>query len=149
MIDVAAYALLKRGIATSGATSNQISDAKIENGHLILILNDGSTIDCGALPTIEIDDTTISPETTWSSEQIVRYHTENTVPGALDEAKVREIALEVAEDAISEMMPSTIIGGAAIDLINGGVADFEEPDILYGMDADEEPVGVDITLDGE
>lgn len=146
MIDVAAYALLKRGISTSGATSNTIADARIENGHLLLILTDGTTIDCGALPAAGIDDATVSSETTWSSEQIVRYH---TAGGGLSESEVRAIALEVAEDAISELMPSTIIGGEPISYINGGEANSEETDIIYGMDADEEPVGVDITLEGE
>ena len=84
MIDVAAYALLKRGISTSGVSSSQITDAKIENEHLILILSDGSTIDCGTLPAAGIDDATTSPDTTWSSNKIVDYVENNVIPPQYD-----------------------------------------------------------------
>lgn len=72
MIDVAAYALLKRGITTAGSTA-PIVDAKIENGELILIMSDGNIINAGKLPTGNIDDTVISPDSTWSSEKVVNY----------------------------------------------------------------------------
>lgn len=84
MIDVAAYALLKRGISTSGTTSSEIADAKIENGHLILVLKDGSTIDCGALPAAGIDDESVSTDTTWSSariEEAIEAKTYNLIQG--------------------------------------------------------------------
>ena len=77
MIDVAAYALLKRGITTSGATTNQITSAEMRDGHLILILSNGEELDCGILPTAEIKDDSISENTTWSSAQIAEYHNEN------------------------------------------------------------------------
>lgn len=142
MIDVAAYALLKRGITAAGSTTPGvgITDAKIENGHLILIMSDGSTIDAGLLPTgAGIDDSVVSTETTWSSAKIEEYHTQHV------EIRAAEIAQEVAERALSEFVPELISGGTAentIEYIEGGSAADVEPDVLYGMDADEEPVGV-------
>ena len=88
MIDVAAYALLKRGITTSGATTNQIAGATIRDGHLILILSTGEEVDCGALPTAEINDNLISENTTWSSAQIAEYHSEN-MPNILNGGNAR------------------------------------------------------------
>jgi hypothetical protein len=75
MIDVAAYALLKRGITTAGSTTPGVSiaDAKIENGELILIMSDGNIINAGKLPTGDINDTIVSPDSTWSSEKVVIY----------------------------------------------------------------------------
>ena len=61
-----------------------VSIFKIENGHLILILSDGSTIDCGALPAAGIDDATTSPDTTWSSNKIVDYVENNVIPPQYD-----------------------------------------------------------------
>ena len=142
MLDVAAYALLKRGITTAGGTTGAtITDARIEDGHLILIMSDGTTIDAGALPTgnAAIDDSVVSTETTWSSARIEEYHTTHV------EVRAAEIALEVAERALSEFVPELISGGTAengIQLIEGGGAAFDEKDVLYGMDADEEPIGV-------
>lgn len=140
MIDVAAYALLKRGITTAGSTT-PIVDAKIENGHLILIMGDGSTIDVGPLPTgAGIDDSVISTETTWSSAKIEEYHTSHV------ETRAAEIAQEVTERALSEFVPELITGGTAkntIEYIEGGSAANTESNVLYGMDADEEPVGVE------
>ena len=141
MIDVAAYALLKRGITTAGTgTGATITDAKIENGELILIMSDGTTINAGKLPTgAGIDDSVVSTETTWSSAKIEEYHNSHV------EIRAAEIAQEVAERALSEFVPELINGGSAengIELIEGGSASFDEDDILYGMDADEEPVGV-------
>lgn len=113
MIDVAAYALLKRGITTAGSTTPGvgIADAKIENGHLILIMSDGSTIDAGALPAAGIDDATTSTDTTWSSAQIVKYHEENV--SKFDEVRTTEIAQEVVKRALDEYVPKLIIGGSA------------------------------------
>ena len=113
MIDVAAYALLKRGITTAGSTTPGVGivDAKIENGHLILIMSDGSTIDAGALPAAGIDDATTSTDTTWSSAQIVKYHEENV--SKFDEARTTEIAQEVVKRALDEYVPKFIIGGSA------------------------------------
>lgn len=113
MIDVAAYALLKRGITTAGSTTPGVGivDAKIENGHLILIMSDGSTIDAGALPAAGIDDATTSTDTTWSSAQIVKYHEENV--SKFDEARTTEIAQEVVKRALDEFVPKLIIGGSA------------------------------------
>ena len=146
MIDVAAYALLKRGITTAGTgTGATITDAKIENGELILIMSDGTTVNAGKLPTGNIDDSIVSTETTWSSEKIVE-HT------ALNEERIAEIALEVTERALSEFVPDLITGGNAtnsIEFIEGGSAFYNEDDVLYGMDADEEPVGVDFKLEEE
>ena len=146
MIDVAAYALLKRGITTAGTgTGATITDAKIENGELILIMSDGTTVNAGKLPTGNIDDSIVSTETTWSSEKIVE-HTN------LNEKRIAEIALEVTERALSEFVPDLITGGNAIDsiaYIEGGAAADNEDDVLYGMDADEEPVGVDIIFEEE
>lgn len=145
MIDVAAYALLKRGITAAGSTTPGVSitDAKIENGHLILIMSDGSTIDAGALPAAGIDDTTTSTDTTWSSAQIVKYHEENI--SKLDEVRAAEIAQEVVERALSEFVPEFIVGGSAesaYEYIEGGAAANAEKDVLYSMDADGEPIGV-------
>ena len=146
MIDVAAYALLKRGITTAGTgTGATITDAKIENGELILIMSDGTTVNAGKLPAGGIDDSIVSTETTWSSEKIVE-HT------ALNEERIAEIALEVTERALSEFVPDLITGGNAtnsIEFIEGGSAFYNEDDVLYGMDADEEPVGVDFKLEEE
>lgn len=146
MIDVAAYALLKRGITTAGTgTGATITDAKIENGELILIMSDGTTVNAGKLPTGGIDDSIVSTETTWSSEKIVE-HT------ALNEERIAEIALDVTERALSEFVPELITGGNAtnsIEFIEGGSAFYNEDDVLYGMDADEEPVGVDFKLEEE
>ena len=140
MIDVAAYALLKRGITTAGTgTGATITDAKIENGELILIMSDGTTVNAGKLPTGGIDDSIVSTETTWSSAKIEEYHNSHV------ETRAAEIAQEVAERALSEFVPELINGGSAengIELIEGGGATFDEDDVLYGMDADEEPVGV-------
>lgn len=145
MIDVAAYALLKRGISTAGTgTGATITDAKIENGELILIMSDGTTVNAGKLPA-GIDDSIVSTETTWSSEKIVE-HT------ALNEQRIAEIALEVTGRALSEFVPDLITGGNAIDsiaYIEGGAAADNEDDVLYGMDADEEPVGVDFKFEEE
>lgn len=146
MIDVAAYALLKRGITTAGTgTGATITDAKIENGELILIMSDGTTVNAGKLPTGGIDDSIVSTETTWSSEKIVE-HT------ALNEERIAEIALDVTERALSEFVPELITGGNAantIEFIEGGSAFYNEDDVLYGMDADEEPVGVDFKFEEE
>lgn len=146
MIDVAAYALLKRGITTAGTgTGATITDAKIENGELILIMSDGTTVNAGKLPAGGIDDSVVSTETTWSSAKIVE-HTN------LNEKRIAEIALEVTERALSEFVPDLITGGNAIDTIayiEGGAAADNEDDVLYGMDADEEPVGVDIVFEEE
>ena len=146
MIDVAAYALLKRGITTAGTgTGATITDAKIENGELILVMSDGTTVNAGKLPTGGIDDSIVSTETTWSSEKIVE-HT------ALNEERIAEIALEVTERALSEFVPDLITGGNAtnsIEFIEGGSAFYNEDDVLYGMDADEEPVGVDFKFEEE
>ena len=146
MIDVAAYALLKRGITTAGTgTGATITDAKIENGELILIMSDGTTVNAGKLPTGGIDDSIVSTETTWSSEKIVE-HT------ALNEERIAEIALDVTERALSEFVPELITGGNAtnsIEFIEGGSAFYNEDDVLYGMDADEEPVGVNFKLEEE
>jgi hypothetical protein len=147
MIDVAAYALLKRGITTAGTgTGTTITDAKIENGELILIMSDGTTVNAGKLPTgAGIDDSIVSTETTWSSEKIVE-HT------ALNEERIAEIALDVTERALSEFVPELITGGNAantIEFIEGGSAFYNEDDVLYGMDADEEPVGVDFKFEEE
>lgn len=86
MIDVAAYALLKRGITTAGSTTPGvgIADAKIENGELILIMTDGTTINAGKLPT-----------------------------GGLDEEEVRAIAHEVTTEQLTEFVPQHIVGGGA------------------------------------
>lgn len=80
MIDVAAYALLKRGITTADSTTPGVSitDAKIENGELILIMSDGNIINAGKLPAGDIDDTVISPDSTWSSEKVVNYVDDKT-----------------------------------------------------------------------
>ena len=146
MIDVAAYALLKRGITTAGTgTGATITDAKIENGELILIMSDGTTVNAGKLPTGGIDDSIVSTKTTWSSEKIVE-HT------ALNEERIAEIALDVTERALSEFVPELITGGNAtnsIEFIEGGSAFYNEDDVLYGMDADEEPVGVDFKFEEE
>lgn len=146
MIDVAAYALLKRGITTAGTgTGATITDAKIENGELILIMSDGTTVNAGKLPTGNIDDSIVSTETTWSSAKIVEHTT-------LNEERIAEIALEVTERALSEFVPDLITGGNAIDsiaYIEGGAAADNEDDVLYGMDADEEPVGVDFIFEEE
>ena len=146
MIDVAAYALLKRGITTAGTgTGATITDAKIENGELILIMSDGTTVNAGKLPAGNIDDSIVSTETTWSSEKIVE-HT------ALNEERIAEIALDVTERALSEFVPELITGGNAtnsIEFIEGGSAFYNEDDVLYGMDADEEPVGVDFKFEEE
>ena len=146
MIDVAAYALLKRGISTAGTgTGATITDAKIENGELILIMSDGTTVNAGKLPTGGIDDSIVSTETTWSSAKIVEHAT-------LNEERIAEIALEVTERALSEFVPELITGGNAansIEFIEGGGAFFNEDDVLYGMDADEEPVGVDFKFEEE
>lgn len=147
MIDVAAYALLKRGITTAGSTTGTtIADAKIENGHLILIMSDDSTIDVGLLPTgAGIDDSVVSTETTWSSAKIVE-HTN------LNEERIAEIALEVTERALSEFVPDLITGGNAVEsiaFIEGGAAADNEDDVLYGMDANEEPVGVEFRFKEE
>lgn len=146
MIDVAAYALLKRGITTAGTgTGATITDAKIENGELILIMSDGTTVNAGKLPAGNIDDSIVSTETTWSSEKIVEH-------AALNEERIAEIALDVTERALSKFVPELITGGNAantIEFIEGGSAFYDEDDVLYGMDADEEPVGVDIKLEEE
>lgn len=146
MIDVAAYALLKRGITTAGTgTGATITDAKIENGELILIMSDGTTVNAGKLPTGGIDDSVVSTETTWSSAKIVEHTT-------LNEERIAEIALDVTERALSEFVPELITGGNAtnsIEFIEGGSAFYNEDDVLYGMDADEEPIGVDIKLEEE
>ena len=147
MIDVAAYALLKRGISTAGTgTGATITDAKIENGELILIMSDGTTVNAGKLPTgAGIDDSIVSTETTWSSEKIVEHTT-------LNEDRIAEIALEVTERALSEFVPEFIVGGSALEsiaYIKGGAASNDEEDILYGMDADEEPVGVKFNFEEE
>ena len=127
MIDVAAYALLKRGITTAGSTTPGvgIADAKIENGHLILIMSDGSTIDAGALPAAGIDDATTSTDTTWSSAQIVKYHEENV--SKLDEARTAEIAQEVVKRALDEFVPKFIVGGSAESTYEN---------VLYSMNAE-------------
>lgn len=149
MLDVAAYALLKRGITAAGsATGATIADARIEDGHLILIMSDGTTIDAGALPvgSAAIDDSVVSTETTWSSARIEEYHTTHV------ETRAAEIALEVAERALSEFVPEFIYGGGAsmeIELIDGGIAAFNEKDTIYGMDADKEPVGVEFNFEEE
>ena len=147
MIDVAAYALLKRGITTAGTgTGTTITDAKIENGELILIMSDGTTVNAGKLPTGGIDDSIVSTETTWSSAKIEEYHTSHV------EVRAAEIAQEVAERALSEFVPELISGGNAenaIEFIEGGSAAFDEDDVLYGMDADEEPVGVKFDFEEE
>ena len=112
MIDVAAYALLKRGISTAGSTTPGviITDAKIENGHLILIMSDGTTIDTGLLPTgAGIDDSVVSTETTWSSNKIQEYHNAHV------EIRAAEIAQEVAERVLNESMPELITGGSAAE----------------------------------
>lgn len=147
MIDVAAYALLKRGITTAGTgTGATITDAKIENGELILIMSDGTTVNAGKLPTGGIDDSIVSTETTWSSAKIEEYHNSHV------EIRAAQIAQEVAERALSEFVPELINGGNAengIELIEGGGASFDEDDVLYGMDADEEPVGVKFKFEEE
>lgn len=142
MFDVAAYSLLKRGVEVAGGASGSvIVDARIENGELILITEDGKEINCGALPTggVQIDDANISTETTWSSARIVEYRDE------INEQQMRVIALDVTEKALSEFVPELIIGGnaeTALSYIVGGGASFNEDDTLEGMDADEEPIGV-------
>lgn len=86
MIDVAAYALLKRGITTAGTSTPGVTimDAKIENGELILIMTDGSTINAGALPT-----------------------------GGVSEEEVRVIAHEVTNEILVDYVPQHIVGGGA------------------------------------
>ena len=124
MIDVAAYALLKRGITAAGSTT-PIVDAKIENGHLILIMSDGNIIDAGALPAAGIDDATTSTDTTWSSAQIVKYHEENV--SKPDEARTAEIAQEVVKRALDEFVPKFIVGGSAESTYEN---------VLYSMNAE-------------
>ena len=102
MLDVAAYALLKRGITTAGTTTGAtITDARIEDGHLILIMSDGTTIDAGVLPTGTINNDNISNDTTWSSARIVEY----------------------IEETLKSKTPTNIVGGSA---------NFETNDILSG-----------------
>lgn len=86
MIDVAAYALLKRGITTAGTSTPGVTimDAKIENGELILIMTDGTTINAGALPT-----------------------------GGITEEEARAIAYEAANEALVDYVPQYITGGGA------------------------------------
>lgn len=86
MIDVAAYALLKRGITSAGTSTPGVTimDAKIENGELILIMTDGTTINAGKLPT-----------------------------GGLNEEEVRAIAQEITAEQLAGFVPQHIIGGGA------------------------------------
>ena len=137
--DYITYSLLKKKISS---VAGGIKEAKIENGRLILIGIDGVEYDCGDLGLPNLDDNNIANNSTWSSQKIVEYYKNNSY----NESQIKEIALEVAEDAISEFMPSTILGGKAIHHVDGGEAVFDEQNIIYGMDADEEPIGVDITL---
>lgn len=143
--DYVTYALLKKKI---GSAAGGISGAKVENGHLILIGADGIEYDCGDLGIPTIDDATTSTSTIWSSQKVVDYYKEQTI----DEPQIRAIALDVTEDALSELMPNAIMGGVAgesLDVISGGAAINAEKDLLYGMDADEEPIRIDITLEKE
>lgn len=50
----------------------QITAAEIKDNHLIFTFSDSSTLDAGelVLPSIGIDDTKVSPSTTYSSEKI-------------------------------------------------------------------------------
>lgn len=85
MIDIAAYALLKRGITTAGAiTGATIVDARIEDGELILIMSDNSIINAGKLPT-----------------------------SGLTEEQVRVIAQEITEETLVDFVPQHIVGGGA------------------------------------
>ena len=86
MLDIAAYALLKRGITTAGTSTPGVTimDAKIENGELILIMTDGTVINAGALP-------------------------ENGV----NEEEVRAIAQKVTNENLVYYAPKHIIGGNA------------------------------------
>lgn len=143
--DYVTYALLKKKI---GSAAGGISGAKVENGHLILIGADGIEYDCGDLGIPTIDDAATSTSTIWSSQKVVDYYKEQTI----DEPQIRAIALDVTEDALSELMPNAIMGGIAgesLDVISGGSAINAEEDLLYGMDADEEPIRIDITLEEE
>ena len=142
--DYITYALLKKKISSA---AGGIQGAKVENGHLIIIGADGIEYDCGDLGIPTIDDAATSTSTIWSSQKIVDYHNEH-----FDETKIRAIALDVTEDALGELMPSAILGGYAgesLDIIDGGRANIIEKDTLYGMDADEEPISIDITLEEE
>lgn len=53
-------------------SGKQITAAEIKDNHLIFTFSDSSTLDAGelALPSVGIDDTKISPSTTYSSEKI-------------------------------------------------------------------------------
>lgn len=53
-------------------SGKQITAAEIKNNHLIFTFSDSSTLDAGelAFPSVGIDDTKISPSTTYSSEKI-------------------------------------------------------------------------------
>ena len=145
--DYITYALLKKKISSA---AGGIQGAKVENGHLIIIGADGIEYDCGDLGIPTIDDAATSTSTIWSSQKIVDYHNEHSA--AINETQIRAIALDVTEDALGELMPSAILGGYAgesLDIIDGGRANTAEKDTLYGMDADEEPISIDITLEEE
>lgn len=138
MFDVAAYALLKRGVITAGGETPLVVscvDARIENGQLVLVFSDGTERVAGAIPTI--DDNTISDTTTWSSGKIVSY-VDETVANAefgVDEDAVAAISKTTTESLLAELMPSQILGSAnTADLIIGGAADFDEADVLVGGD---------------
>ena len=53
-------------------SGKQITAAEIKDNHLIFTFSDSSTLDAGelALPSVGIDDTKVSPSTTYSSEKI-------------------------------------------------------------------------------
>lgn len=53
-------------------SGKQITAAEIKDNHLIFTFSDSSTLDAGELilPSVGIDDTKISPSTTYSSEKI-------------------------------------------------------------------------------
>lgn len=86
MLDIAAYALLKRGIMNAGTSTPGVTimDAKIENGELILIMTDGTVINAGALPA-----------------------------NGVSEEEVRTIAQKVTNEILVEYTPKHITGGNA------------------------------------
>lgn len=111
--DIVTYALLKKQIA---AAAGGISDAKVENGHLILVGIDGTEYDCGDLGIPTLDDTQIATDVVWSSQKIV-----DSIPS---QKTIEQIATEIAKEN------SIIFGGESYDMIIGGKANFDEPDTL-------------------
>lgn len=135
-IDLVTYALLKKQLA---AAAGGIAEAIVENGHLILIGVDGTRYDCGDLNIPTIEDDVVARDSVWSSERIVEYHEDNS----LDEAEVEVIVNKVTQALMNEAVPDFIFGDEALSLIDGGVADFHDPDLLYGTDADGEAKGIE------